>query len=101
MSWKGHVFSASDAPRSVRAKGAEAVQAWCGAQTERYQIVATHPAKGPLIAEEVRQRALNDLSPKARRVAGAMLNMDMVTRQEILAAFDELGAFKINYPAVT
>lgn len=99
MSWKGHTFEAKDAPRSMRNKSADAVRDWCAAQTERYKIVATHPVKGPLIAEELRQRALNDLSPKARRLAGAMLSMDAATRREILGLFDADGALKNIYPA--
>jgi hypothetical protein len=88
---KGHVFVESDIPPALRRKmSPEQRAAWVAAQTERYSIVA-HDGDRPLVAGEIDQRALNRLSSKARRLAGAMLKLDRATRREILGAFDADG----------
>lgn len=41
-----------------------------------------------LTDKEKEQRAINKLSPKARRVAGVLLRFDNATRLEVIKAFD-------------
>lgn len=95
MTLKGKVFKPEDAPRSIREGDADRCRAWCEAQTERNRIVAIEDGapegKKEIIAEELDQRILNRLSPKAKRIAGAMMNANLDVRLEVLAAFGDAG----------
>lgn len=97
MMLKGKTFTEADLPRTCKL-GEEQRKAYLARQTEKYRIVAVDPANDmPIIAEELDQRALNKLSPKARRVATMMLfHMDEDTRVEVLRAFKKDGS--LNYP---
>ncbi len=96
MTLKGKVFTADDlAPAKRQRMGEAAVQAWAQANTDRYRIVARDPQTGEdIIAEELEQRALNRLSPRARRAAGALAAMDHALRREVLSAFDADGSVR-------
>lgn len=100
MSNKGKVFTPDDLPDSARRKTDDAAAIkWAEEQTARYRIVAIDetepdPARQPIIAEELDQRAINKLSAKARRVVGTMMHMAPETRLEIINAFDQAGALK-------
>lgn len=48
------------------------------------------PAR-PVTSEELTQRAINRLSPKARRAVGALLRAPKEVRAEVLAAFSSAG----------
>ncbi len=102
MSLKGKTFTVNDLPPAKRQRmGEEAAQRWADENTERYRIVARDPVTdAAIIAEELEQRGLNRLSSKARRIAGAMMLMDVATRREIIAAFDADGALKSPFRKV-
>lgn len=86
-------FTAADAPRMNRDK-----EAWARAQTERWKAVA-FDGDQPIAAEELHQRALNKLSPKARRGAGLLYQMPQEVVAEVLAAFNADGSLKIPFTA--
>lgn len=84
-------FRPSEAPRGTRNR-----EAWAAAQTARWKAVAFDGDK-PIAAEELEQRALNRLSPKARRIAGMLRQTDPAVVAEVLAAFGKVGTLKIPF----
>lgn len=94
MSIKGKQFTAGEAPSSVEDK-----EAWATAQTERWRIVAMD-GDVPLIAEELAQRALNKMSSKARRAAGALVALEPAVRLEVLSAFAQDGEIVMPFTPV-
>lgn len=99
---KGKQFTPADLPRKHKLRPEQA-KAWADGMTERYRVVAIDPdapeGKQEIIAEELQARALDQLSPKAKRVAGALLRMPADARAEALAAFDRKGTLKIPFKA--
>lgn len=100
---KGHLFKPSDIPERRREKMTnEQITAWCVEQTKRHAIVAVDPDeradRQAIIREELAQRALNKLSPKARRIAGTLYKNPVKLRAEVLAAFTETGELKNPFP---
>jgi hypothetical protein len=98
MSWKGHVFTEADAPRALRRRGGDDLQAWLDKQTARYEIISIDDGapegKKEIIAEELQQRILNTLSPKAKRIAGSLVAVDPEVCQEVLGIFGVDGKLK-------
>lgn len=96
MTWTGHKFDGSELSRTRRGKmSEEQVAAWAAEQTDRFRIVATHK-KRPLIAEEIDQYTINQMSDAVRPVAGMMLRLTDEERAEIVASFDASG--RLKYP---
>jgi len=94
MSLKGKTFTVEDLPFGARRKMTPGqIEKYCADQTERYAIIAMD-GNVPLIAEELEQRALNKLTPRARRVCGMMIRLDEATRREIINNFSEDGGLK-------
>lgn len=99
MSHKGRTFTEQELPASRRSTASgrmrmspEEIKSWCEEQTERHRVVAYDSRDEALMAEELDQRALNELSPKARRAAGLLMNCDPSVRMEVLAAFQSDGS---------
>lgn len=100
MSMKGKVFTIDDLKKSLAAKMSPAqIRAWCERETARYRIVAMD-GNNPVIAEELDQRALNRLSPKARRIAGMIARLDAATAKEVVGAFDQNGRVRNPFTEV-
>lgn len=96
---KGREFTLADLPRSAHSKmNEEQMLAWCDRMTARYAVIAIDPdapeGRREIIAEELMQRVLNRLSPKARRAAGMLMRTSQDVRAELLAAFDSDGDLK-------
>lgn len=96
MTWTGHKFDGSELSRTARGKmDDKRIAAWAAEQTERFRIVATHK-KRALIAEELDQYTVNQMSDAVRPIAGMMLRLTDKERAEIVAAFDSAG--RLKYP---
>lgn len=94
MSLKGHNFVRGDLSKEfLRKAKPDQIESRLKELNGRYRIVAVD-GETKIIAEELDQRALNKLSPKARRIAGAMMLTDQKTRAEVIAAFEADGALK-------
>lgn len=90
-SLKGKVFTPQDLRASTRSSlTEEQQQVRVDALTERYRIVATDGDEA-ICAEELIQRVLNKLSPKVKRIAGAMMLLTPEARLEVIQAFDAEG----------
>lgn len=102
MSHKGKVFTESDVPRRLQGRWTkEQKTAWIDEQNRRYKIIAIdenaeQEGDKPIIAEELDQRALNTLSPKARRIAGMLKELPLELRAEVLGSFNSKG--ELVYP---
>jgi len=99
---KGSTLTRETLPASIRRRlpSPEAQQEYVRAHNGRWAIVAKDSDGTPLVAEELDARALRRLSPKARRIAGAMLRLSEEERLEVLGAFTAAGNLKRPFEAV-
>lgn len=104
MSLKGTVITPSDIPahvvrglvaqaRGEKKTGEQKLVEYCERHNERYRIVAHDPQKGPLIREELDERALRKMSPEGRILATMMLRQSYEVRVEVLGVFDSKATF--------
>ena len=94
MSNTGKQFTEADIPPRQRAKmGTAEKEAWCAAQTKRFQIVARCKETGRgYIAEEMQERILRTLPPNVRVLATmAMVQLTPDERCALIDAFDSFG----------
>lgn len=70
----------------------------CTEHNERYKIVARHPVRGEVIAEELDELILRELSPEVRLLATSAMQLSPEQRVELLGAFTKAGALKNPFP---
>lgn len=92
MSFKGHTFTDTDAPRGVRQRGGEVLKAWIEEQTEKNRVVAECPScKRPLVTGEALPHRLNHSSNgNVRAAAGMVLRLLPDEIAEVLEIVSDL-----------
>jgi hypothetical protein len=80
-------------PAAAMAAHEVLVAEYAQAHNERFRVVA-YDGEVPVIAEELEARTLKRLSPKARRIATALLLSTPDVRAEALGAFEASGALR-------
>lgn len=99
MSLKGKVFTVDDLPGPTQDRMRKGllsqqdqanINQWLRSQTERFRIVA-FDGDTPLIAEELSERIVRQMSPNARQIATELLRLSPGERLEVLQAFTADG----------
>lgn len=109
MSLKGTIITPSDIEphvarglvaqaRAEKKTGHDKLVEYCVRHNERYRIVAHDSEKGPLIREELDERALRKMSFEGRMLATMMLHQSKEVRSEVLGVFDSKGNFLYPWP---